>query len=220
MNRKIRSYVRRNGRMTPSQKNAFDKLWSMYGIAVSETPLNFTEIFDKTPDQKLVIEIGFGMGHSLITMAEQFPQYNFLGIEVHQPGIGSVLNAIHKKNLQNIRVIAQDATEVMQSVINQSLEAVLIFFPDPWPKKRHHKRRLIQSDFIALLIQKIKVGGYLHIATDWQPYAEYVDVILNPFPALKKTDALQDMLVRVKTKFEERGKKLGHSIHEMIYLIT
>lgn len=218
---KICSFVRRGGRITPAQKKAFDESWLTYGVTLSEIPLDLPSLFQTAAPKKWIVEIGFGMGHSLLTMAEQFPEYNFLGVEVYQPGIGAVLNAIQKKGLKNIRVVCEDATEVVSQLSKQTLDGILIFFPDPWPKKRHHKRRLVQLNFVEELIQKLKIGGYLHIATDWQAYADHMKSVLlqvSSLQAVSEAERLaQKILPRSSTKFERRGEKLGHQISEFVY---
>jgi tRNA (guanine-N7-)-methyltransferase len=246
--RKIRSFVRRGGRITPAQKKAFDEGWLTYGITLPEMPLMIADLFEtsaqnpKSPkpaaviqrsakrdkespsESPCIVEIGFGMGHSLLAMAEQFPEYHFLGIEMYQPGVGAVLDAMQKRGLNNIRIIREDATEVISRISKETLDGVLIFFPDPWPKKRHHKRRLIQFRFLEELVQKLKAGGYLHIATDWQPYAEHIQSVLievsevSALKAIPEADRLaQKILPRSLTKFEQRGRKLGHEIVEFVY---
>lgn len=208
--RQIRSFVRREGRITDSQKNALEKLWPLYGI---DTALIVNS--DSANAAKQIVEIGFGMGDSLLAMAEQFPDYQFIGIDIYRAGIGSVLNTLHQRNLKNIRLINDDAVNVLANFPNHSIDTLLIFFPDPWPKKRHHKRRLIQPDFINLVIKKLKVGGYLHIATDWKPYAEHIESVLSGFPHLE-TFADNRVMSRALTKFEQRGIRLGHEVYEFV----
>lgn len=216
--RAIRSFARCEGRMTPRQKQAFAGLWPRYRIDLSQgfQPESFFT------HQKLIVEIGFGMGHSLLNMAEQFPEYGFLGIEVYRPGIGHVLSTIAAKNLNNIRLISENAVDVCVHLPDRLVDAVLIFFPDPWPKKRHHKRRLIQPNFIELLLQKLKVGGYLHIATDWSHYAGHIERVLEEFTQLKvcSGDLQTVILQRSLTKFEKRGVQLGHEVMEFVRFLT
>jgi len=219
--RRIRSFVRREGRMTIAQQRALDECWPHFGVMPSNQPFNFSELFAR--EAPTILEIGFGMGDSLLAMAREYPQYNFLGIEVHRPGVGSVLHALALENIHNVRVCCHDAVEILQNHIEtESLAAALIFFPDPWPKKRHHKRRLIQFDFIDLLTQKILPQGYLHVATDWQNYAEHIECVLAQQPRLIElsVDDLQStdfasaipIIERPSSKFERRGKRLGHAI--------
>lgn len=218
--RSIRSFVHRDGRMTKGQKQAFETLWTHYGVAISsEKPLDFSAWFNQQQPDKLIVEIGFGMGHSLLNMAEQFPACHFLGIEVYRKGLGAVLNAIHHRELNNVRLIAEDALTVLKHIPDHALDAILIFFPDPWPKKRHHKRRLIQTDFIELISQKLKSGGYLHIATDWKDYAEHIAAVLAQFPHLVDYSDQNIVLPRTVTKFEQRGRKLGHEVYEFIKIL-
>lgn len=218
--RSIRSFVHRDGRMTQGQKQALETLWESYGVDLFESEqFDLSTLFKKGVEypQKLILEIGFGMGHSLLNMAEQFPKYHFLGVEIYRKGLGSVLNAVHAKQLKNVRVVSDDAVNVLQHIPAHILDAVLIFFPDPWPKKRHHKRRLIQPGFIELICQKLRSGGYLHIATDWKNYAEHIAEVLIQFPDL--TDFCGEnalIMPRASTKFEERGRKLGHEIYEFV----
>lgn len=209
--RRIRSFVRREGRMTVAQKMAFEKFWSLYGLSLDALPIPNTT-------GKFIVEIGFGMGHSLLAVAEQFPKDQFLGIDIYKPGIGTTLQAIHHNNLQNIRLINEDAVDVLQKLADQSIDALLIFFPDPWPKTRHHKRRLIQPDFIQCVISKLKVGGYLHIATDWEDYAMHIASVLNQFPDLVEREK-NDIMPRALTKFEQRGKRLGHEVYEFVRVL-
>jgi tRNA (guanine-N7-)-methyltransferase len=206
--RHIRSFVRREGRMTVAQKMAFEKFWPLYGLSLDALPIPKTAC-------KLIVEIGFGMGHSLLAMAEQFSNDQFLGIDIYKPGIGAMLQAIHNKNLQNIRLVNEDAIDVLQKLVDHSIDALLIFFPDPWPKTRHHKRRLIQSSFIQCVISKLKVGGYLHIATDWEDYAIHIEAVLNEFPDLVNREK-EEVMPRALTKFEQRGRRLGHEVYEFV----
>lgn len=218
--RQIRSFVRREGRITPSQQQALDTLWPAYGIDYADSLINIPKIFNR--DAPLSIDIGFGNGVSLLNIAATQPDWNHLGIEVHRPGVGRLLAQIEQANLQNIRVICADAVQVFTTMIADcSVERILIFFPDPWPKKRHHKRRLIQSKFTQLLAKKLKPEGILHLATDWQPYAEWMLEIMEnqtryvnlagPGNYSEKPD------YRPTTKFETRGQKLGHSVYDLIY---
>ncbi len=212
--RSIRSFVHRDGRMTLSQKQAVETLWAAFGL----NSLDLSSFFNARTNQsqKLILEIGFGMGHSLLSMAEQFPDYHFLGVEVYRKGLGAILNAIHVKQLKNVQVISEDAVNVLQHIPAHTLDAVLIFFPDPWPKKRHHKRRLVQVNFIELICQKLKEKGYLHIATDWQNYAEHITEVLAQFPNLTNGVDESMVLPRAVTKFEQRGRKLGHEVYEFV----
>lgn len=176
--RPIRSFVKREGKFTNGQQNAIDHLWPTHGVDLSEEPLNLGALFGR--EAPVVLEIGFGNGLSLADMAETHAEMNFFGIEVHKPGVGSCLVQAKKRELNNIRVSSEDAVLVLNHQIpDDSLERVQIFFPDPWHKKRHHKRRLIQAEFVAMLVKKLKVGGQIHVATDWENYAEHVLAVLT-----------------------------------------
>ena len=209
--RPIRSYVLREGRMTPAQEKALRDLWHIYGI---DSTMGLIDI--KTPT---VLEIGFGMGQSLAVQAKAHPENHYIGIEVHKPGVGSLLQQIQKENIQNIRLFCCDAIDVLKNnLADHSLDKVQIFFPDPWPKKRHHKRRLIQTNFIQLIHQKLKSGGILHIATDWENYAEYILEIIHQTKLFEETK-LSPENQRPATKFEARGKKLGHGVWDLIFSV-
>ena len=215
LQRKIRSFVKREGRMSKRQTSAINRLFPIYGIAFNEQPLNFETLFERQADT--VLEIGFGMGDSLAQMASENPRLNYIGIEVHRPGVGSLLASIEENQIDNIRIINHDAVEVLQQAIpNQSLDAIQIFFPDPWPKKRHYKRRLIQAPFVELLAKKLKSNGRLHLATDWKNYADWIKEIMSASPDFSK---LPDDTPhqRPTTKFEKRGMDLGHGVWDMIY---
>lgn len=220
--RAIRSFVRREGRMTPSQQRALDELWPKYGIDFTSAPLNFSEIFGNASN--VILEIGFGMGQSLVMMAKALPHKNFLGIEVHRPGVGALLAHLEADQCNNVRVIQHDAVEVLKLAIrDHSLEKIQIFFPDPWPKKRHHKRRLIQSEFLQLLWQKLQPNGILHLATDWENYAEHMQAALNSQPNFTIADAAtrhQHLQLRPTTKFQRRGEKLGHGVWDIVFIKT
>lgn len=218
--RKIRSFVRREGRLTKGQQRALAELLPLYGIEPSTDVLDLTPIF--TREAQRVLEIGFGNGASLIETARQFPHMDFIGIEVHRPGVGNLLLQIEAQVLSNVRVICADAVEVLQQQIaDAALDKIQIFFPDPWHKKRHHKRRLIQSGFVALLAQKLKPGGILHLATDWQDYAEHM---LRVMTAMAEFENMADdnqysprPASRPLTKFEQRGQRLGHGVWDLLF---
>ena len=201
MKHRIKSFVRREGRLTAGQKRALNELWPQYGIELPEGQINFNDYF---PQQgPLTLEIGFGNGQSLLAMAQDNPQTNFVGIEVHRPGVGSLLKAIAEQQITNLRLICTDAVEVLQQhVADNSIDCIQIFFPDPWPKKRHHKRRLIQDEFVNLLTKKLKRNGELRLATDWQDYAEQMVSVLSKAQCNFAPHKQQ----RQQTKFEKRGK--------------
>ncbi len=213
--RTVRSFVRRAGRLTPSQERALDELWPSYGVDFSPEPLDFYKLFGRT--QPVVLEIGFGNGDSLVQQALENPSMNFLGIEVHEPGVGHCLLKADASGLTNIKLIKRDAIEVLtHQVPTASLQRINIYFPDPWPKKRHHKRRLIQQPFLNLINDRLKAGGTLHIATDWANYAEHIDEVLAD-SALFRCDERrehdgEEPLDRPETKFERRGLRKGHRI--------
>ncbi len=205
--RPIRSFVLRTGRTTAGQRRAMRELWPLYGIALSPTEIEFDKLFTRAAP--VILEIGFGNGDNLVSMACGAPKDNFLGIEVHEPGVGHCLLRIEARQTDNIRIIRDDAVEVLQNRIpNKSLSRVNLFFPDPWHKKRHHKRRIVQPAFITLLAQKLKQRGIFHVATDWPNYAEHIAGIMS---ASDDFEALPDFPAdRITTRFDTRGKRLGH----------
>ena len=213
--RPIRSFVRRAGRMTSAQRRALEELWPVYGIEFEEKPIDLAEYFGNA--NPVTLEIGFGDGALLVELATRHPETNFLGIEVHEPGIGHCLLEIQSRKLSNVRVMCHDATEVLKSQIQDaSLGAVHLFFPDPWPKKRHHKRRIVQPGFLQLLAAKLKPGGLLHIATDWAEYAEHIQEIVGQQSSFQLSAAARGE--RPRSKFESRGIALGHGIFDFQYL--
>ena len=204
MNRPIRSFVLRQGRTTPAQQRALEDLLPKYGIPFGEA------ISSKKP---LVLEIGSGMGETTAQIAKAHPEADFVAIEVHGPGVGSLLNRIEKEQIRNLRIVRHDAVEVLERMVaDGSLAAIHLFFPDPWPKKRHHKRRLVQPPFIALLAKKLKPGGIVHAATDWPAYAAWIE---DAFSGWEK--ASRGFAERPTTKFEARGQKLGHPIRDLYF---
>ncbi|MFI4954295.1 MAG: tRNA (guanosine(46)-N7)-methyltransferase TrmB [Gammaproteobacteria bacterium] len=215
MLRKIRSYVRREGRITPGQQLAFDEHWESFAIPFPATP-DWSMVFNR--DAPLVVDIGFGNGESVVALAQAHPEWNIIGIEVYRPGVGYLFRQLQEKQITNVRVICHDAVEVLQSAFApQSLSRVQIFFPDPWPKKRHHKRRLIQPAFVALLAERLKETGVLALATDWQDYAEHMITVLSAETLLENRAATFSPRdeVRPLTKFECRGQHAGHEIWEL-----
>lgn len=218
--RPIRSYVLRTGRMTPGQRRAFDEGWEQWGLEHKKELLDFDCIFGRAGPR--VLEIGFGMGQSLVAMAEVDPLSNFVGIEVHKPGVGRLLASMEEQNVDNIRVYCHDAVEVLRDCIaDASLGTVQIFFPDPWHKKRHHKRRLIQPLFVEQLVRKLQPGGILHLATDWENYAEQMMEVLSAASGLSNTCGEGQFAPRPErrplTKFELRGERLGHGVWDLIF---
>lgn len=215
----VRSFVRRDSRMTDAQKNAIDSLMPLFGLSLEQGFIDFADVFQRKAETYL--EIGFGSGYSLLEMAKFHPNENFIGIETHLPGIGSLLQGIQAAELKNIRIYYADAVEVLaQCIPDNSLDVVQIFFPDPWPKRKHHKRRLIQEKFIKLLVTKLKINGMIHLATDWQHYAEHMMKVLSLIPELTNVMGVLKYGDRsayrpVITKFEQRGKQCGRDIWEL-----
>ena len=217
---RIRSFVLRAGRTTAGQQRAMEELGPQFLLPFQETVLDLQQAFNGSSHPK-ILEIGFGMGETTATIAEGMPERDFLGVEVHTPGVGGLLKLIGEKSLSNVRIIQHDVVDVLNYMIaDASLDGVHIFFPDPWHKKRHHKRRLIQAEFVKLLCSKLKVGGYLHVATDWQEYAEWVLDILKVEPLLTNSakDYAPKPAYRPLTKFENRGIKLGHGVWDLIFI--
>lgn len=213
--RKIRSFVRREGRMSRRQSAAYESLFKKYGLEFNGQLLELQRLFGRTAPT--ILEIGFGMGNTLAQMAADNPGVNYLGIEVHRPGIGNLLALMEENHINNIRLFCHDAVEVLQqSIADNSLDGVQIFFPDPWPKKRHYKRRLIQSEFVTLLSRKMNAKGTLHIATDWENYAQWISEIMAENPQFSKIPE-NTHHQRPTTKFEKRGLQLGHGVWDMIY---
>ena len=217
--RTIRSFVRREGRLTPGQQRAINELWAQFALDEGDDLLDLNQLFNRKAPK--VIEIGFGNGASLAEMAKSKPDTDFLGIEVHRPGVGQLLNLIDKNGLSNLRVACTDAVELLKHrIADNSLDRLQLFFPDPWHKKRHHKRRIIQPDFVKLLAKKLKLGGHLHMATDWQHYAEQMLTDFSDNTNFK--NCADDKYIprpdyRPLTKFEHRGQKLGHGIWDLLY---
>ena len=217
--RRIRSFVLRQGRLTKGQARALETVFPKFGISYKPELLDLNKQFNRA-DSKKILEIGFGMGETTAKIAQTLPESDFLAAEVHTPGVGALLKLIDELALTNIRVIQHDVVEVLQNMLaDGSLDGVHIFFPDPWHKKRHHKRRLIQAEFVKLLCAKLKAGGYIHVATDWQEYAEWGLEVLNAEPQLKNTakDYAEKPVYRPLTKFENRGIKLGHGVWDMVF---
>jgi len=215
LKREIRSYVLRQGRTTPSQKLSLEKLLPVFGIPFSNEPIDPKTIFGRIAP--LVLEIGSGMGETTAEIARANPQTDFIAIEVHGPGVGSLLKKIVAFELNNLRVIRHDAVEVLERMIGDgSLAGVHLFFPDPWPKKRHHKRRLVQASFAELAARKLAPGGYLHAATDWPEYATQIEEVFSSSCSFEK--GLQERKNRPITKFERRGIGLDHPVRDLLFL--
>ena len=219
--RTIKSFVLREGRLTAGQQRALDELFPRFGIAQGDEPLNFTELFGN--DHPVTLEIGFGNGESLAAMAEAAPELNFIGVEVHRPGVGHLLHLIEQKGLSNVRVANADAVELLkQRIPEASLARLLLFFADPWHKSRHHKRRIVQTGFADLVASRLAPGGLWHLATDWENYAEHMRSVLEVHPAFVNAIAPNSYTParpswRPETKFERRGQRLGHGVWDMLY---
>jgi tRNA (guanine-N7-)-methyltransferase len=221
IHREIKSFVLRQGKITKGQQSALEDYLDKYSIQFDKsTLLNLNNIYNRNAPK--IIEIGFGMGNATWQIAKNNPQNDYLGIEVHLPGVGSLLNHIAENEITNLKIIRHDAVEVLKySIADNSLDGFHIYFPDPWPKKRHHKRRIIQSEFVKLLAQKLKPNGYIHLATDWEEYATWMLDILKEEFSIKNTSATNDFIPRPEfrplTKFENRGINLGHGVWDLIF---
>lgn len=220
LHRRIKSFVRREGRMTDGQKTALDRLWPQYGLERPPAPLDLDAVFGRRAPR--VFEIGFGNGDHLLSRAAAEPQHDFIGAEVHRPGVGRLLHNAEKQGLKNLRTVSDDAVEVLRDWLPEdALDEVVIYFPDPWHKKRHHKRRLIQAEFAALLVSRLRPGGRLLLATDWADYARHMLEVLNAEPRLRNEAAdgayVPRHATRPKTKFEARGERLGHEMFDLTY---
>ncbi len=218
--RPIRSFVLRTGRKTPSQERAYEQLWPKYGISIADGMLDLNKLFGRTSE--VVIEIGFGMGDSLVAMAMAAPEQDFIGIEVHTPGVGRIMNLIEELQLTNIRVYTEDAVQVLgQCIPDESLAKVQIFFPDPWHKKKHNKRRIVQTEFIQKLRKKLKPAGVIHLATDWEDYAQQMMEVMSAAEGFANTAGQSLYSARPSfrpiTKFERRGQKLGHGVWDLLF---
>lgn len=216
----VRSFVRREGRITKAQSRALSELWPRYGVDLDGGVLNFENVFGNR--HPVVMEIGFGNGESLCEMAVAQPECNFLGIEVYRPGVGSLLLKLKAKELTNVRLIMEDAAVVLRDAVPPgTLSKVLIFFPDPWPKKRHHKRRLLQRPFLDTMIQRLRPNGTIHVATDWEEYAQEVLQLLTDESRLRNTEDGGGFATRPAyrsaTKFEKRGTARGHGVWDLIF---
>ncbi|WP_310607437.1 tRNA (guanosine(46)-N7)-methyltransferase TrmB [Buttiauxella brennerae] len=218
--RRIRSFVRRQGRLTKGQEFALENYWPVMGVEYETAPVDFTALFGR--EAPVTLEIGFGMGTSLVAMAQANPQQNFLGIEVHSPGVGACLATAHEEGVENLRVMCHDAVEVLEKMIpDNSLNMVQLFFPDPWHKARHNKRRIVQVPFAELVKSKLKLGGVFHMATDWEPYAEHMLEVMSSIDGYKNQSESNDYVPRPDsrpvTKFEQRGHRLGHGVWDLMF---
>ncbi|HTQ75748.1 MAG TPA: tRNA (guanosine(46)-N7)-methyltransferase TrmB [Burkholderiales bacterium] len=216
--RSIRSYVLRQGRISNAQRSACAELLPVYGVAFSPERVDLDKVFGRAAPK--ILEIGFGMGETTAEIAQQHPECDYLGVEVHTPGVGSLLARIARLGLANVRIVQHDAVEVLQHMIAPGvLDGILVFFPDPWPKKRHHKRRLIQPPFAALLASRMKPGALLHACTDWEDYARQMLEVLAAEPELVNTASgyADRPQTRPQTKFERRGLALGHRVWDLVF---
>jgi tRNA (guanine-N7-)-methyltransferase len=217
--RRVRSFVRRGGRITVAQARALKDLWAAYGLDFAAHPLDLDRAFGRRAPR--LLEIGFGNGEALLAIARERSDWDCIGIEVYEPGVGRLLLQAHEAGVGNLRIFRHDAVEVLEQLPDSSIDEVLIFFPDPWPKKRHHKRRLIQPAFASLLARKLKPGGVLRLATDWQPYAGQMVEVLNACELLVNGAPdggfAQRPAIRPATRFERRGQRLGHAVWDLEY---
>jgi tRNA (guanine-N7-)-methyltransferase len=218
---RIRSFVRRQGRITQAQQYALDHYWQRYCLT-SKQHYDFTELFGRTAP--LIMEIGFGNGEALARIAAANPDCDYLGVEVHRAGVGHLMMLLAQQGLTNVRIYCHDAVEILEQLPDASLSGVHLFFPDPWHKKKHHKRRIVRPSFVELLIKKLKTGGYFHAATDWQNYAEAMLAELSAHPTLQNTSPTNDYCPRPEyrplTKFEQRGLHLGHGVWDLIFTVS
>lgn len=218
--RRIRSFVLREGRLTTGQEKAINELWPVWGIEYSESQIDLNEIFKR--EAPLTIEIGFGMGKSLVEMAAAAPERNFLGIEVHTPGIGACLSSAKEAGITNLRIIHHDAVEAFENMLpNECMDTMQLFFPDPWHKARHHKRRIVKQEFLDMILPKLKKGGLIHMATDWENYAEQMLEVLSGDARLANVSENGTYVPRPDfrplTKFELRGQRLGHGVWDLMF---
>jgi len=221
--RRLRSFVRRQGRLTDGQSRALDTLWQDYGLQREQGVLDYPQVFGNTGP--VILEIGFGNGTSLLEMAQAAPHKNFIGIEVHRPGVGKLINDAHHAGVTNIRTFCDDAIDVLQQAIaDNSLDGVQLFFPDPWHKKRHNKRRIVQPEFAQTIRRKLKPGGYFHMATDWEPYAQHMLEVMSAAEGYENQAGANRYSPKPEyrpiTKFERRGERLGHGVWDLVFIKT
>lgn len=222
LERPVRSFVRREGRLTPSQKRALEELWPKFGLDFANAPLDLDSVFGRTDSTQRILEIGFGNGELLAQLAMANPDCDYLGIEVHRPGVGHLLQLLEREAIANVRIIRHDAVEVLNEQLGPgTLDQVLLFFPDPWPKKRHHKRRIVQPAFAQLVADRLKPDGIFHLATDWENYAEQMLEVLEACAPLENCSGAgkfaERPASRPETKFERRGRRLGHGVWDLLY---
>lgn len=218
--RKVRSFVLREGRLTKGQAQAMEQQWPVMGLEYSADAIDLQQVFAN--EGPVVLEIGFGMGASLVEMAKAAPEKNFIGIEVHKPGVGACLADAAEAGVTNLKVFHHDAVEVLEHTLaDASLDRVQLFFPDPWHKKRHHKRRIVQAEFAELIKRKLKIGGVFHLATDWENYSEHMLEVMSAAPGYKNQSSNGDFVERPEhrplTKFEARGHRLGHGVWDLMF---
>lgn len=219
--RKVRSFVLRTGRLSDFQRDMMNRHWAASGLDYQTEPFDFVEIFGNA--NPVVLEIGFGMGKSLVEMARQNPDRNYIGIEVHTPGVGACIAYAVEQGVKNLRVICHDATEILRdSIGDHTLGGLQLYFPDPWQKAKHHKRRIVQPAFVERVLQKLATGGFIHMATDWENYAEHMLEVLRQFPCLANQSETDTFIPRPDfrplTKFEARGQKLGHGVWDLYFI--
>ncbi|MEO0422946.1 MAG: tRNA (guanosine(46)-N7)-methyltransferase TrmB [Pseudomonadota bacterium] len=218
----MRSFVRRDGRLTRAQREGLERLYPELGIPIDNTPIDLSATFGR--DAPCCVDIGFGNGASLLWHAERFPEQNFLGIEVYPPGVGRALNGIEERGLSNVRIAQQDAVEVFEHrLAPDAIDRVMLLFPDPWPKKRHHKRRIVQPAFLDLVSRALRPDGILHMATDWAPYGEAMIEVADAHAGLERVvdeAQLAAATTRPQTHFERRGERLGHEVLDLAYRVV
>ncbi len=221
--RQVRSFVLRGGRLTEGQKRALDELWPLWGIEAGEAPIDLASLFGN--ERPVIMEIGFGNGDATWQMAQAHPEENYIGVEVHKPGVGHLLLRLEEHGLGNVRIACEDVVDFLSRRIRDAtLMGVRIYFPDPWPKKRHHKRRMIQAPFIDLLAAKMSPRGILHLATDWEPYARHMLEVMRDSTVFENLapggGAAEKPEWRPRTKYEKRGERLGHGVFDLVYRRT
>jgi tRNA (guanine-N7-)-methyltransferase len=215
----IRSFANRSRNLKPKQQMLFDDAWKIYGLNQTNGEVNFAKVFAN--NLPIILEIGFGMGDNLLALAKDKPEYNYLGIDVYLPGAAKLITSLSEQNIPNVRVFHGDIVEILKVIPDESLAKILIFFPDPWPKRRHHKRRLIQTEFCKALVKKLQHGGMLYLATDWEDYAKHTLKVLEAISELQNNAGPHKFADRVDfrtlTKFEMRGQNLGHKIFDLAF---